>query len=67
MSQLFVCHQCDCVDMVDLAFMVGLPAIPDQQLCTMCKTGTWHGQFPHEQYDPEQDEVINRPSDVGMG
>ncbi len=56
MTDLFVCECCGCVDSIHAT----------QQLtpgfkCSECATGSWHGQFPKEQYDPEEHlDVLNR-------
>ncbi len=64
---LFVCFQCGCVDDVDIAYCGRLPPVPDDQVCTLCKTGEWHGHFPHAPYNPEKDLVSNRPTGIGLG
>lgn len=68
MSLFFVCNQCDCVDQIDLVYISGrLPTVPHAQLCTLCKTGTWHDQFPHALYNPATDHVTNRATGIGLG
>lgn len=67
MTRQFVCNNCNCVDLVDLAFAGPFPHNPADQLCTFCKTGTWHNQFPREPYLPEEDTVVNRPDGLGLG
>lgn len=67
MSLFFVCYQCECVDAVDLVFLAGLPSHPEQQQCTLCRTGEWHNQFPHVPYDPDKDQVTNRPTGFALG
>jgi hypothetical protein len=61
--QLFRCLNCNRVDMRDLAvseaIRLGKPV--KNFHCTVCLTGHWHGQFPHEAYDPAKDEVVNPP------
>lgn len=59
---LFVCSRCNCVDLAELAK-------PDfSWLCSECnpKIGVWHNQFAKAQYDPDNDEVVNRPSRLGL-
>ena len=63
---LFVCSRCDCVDSVELAYLSYLPVHPEEQLCTLCKTGAWHGQFEHRVFDPEYDNVCNRPTGISI-
>lgn len=66
--QLFVCSQCNCVDIVELAFEDGqLPADSFRQQCSVCATDAWHGQFPHQPYDPEKDLVCNRENNIALG
>jgi hypothetical protein len=55
-NQLFRCTRCETVDMIDLAH-----ANPRNYLCTQCRTGRWHGQFPRERYNPATDDVVNPP------
>lgn len=64
---MFVCYQCSIVDAVELAFTGDLSPQADQQLCTYCQTGTWHDIFPRCEYVPDQDNVCNRPTGVGLG
>lgn len=66
MNFSFVCTRCVHVDDVDLAHSGQLPADPEKQLCTFCKTGTWHGLFEYLEYNPEKDMVINRPSGLSL-
>lgn len=64
----FVCNKCDCVDAAEFAFPLHfLPEEPSQQLCCKCGNGRWHGLFEQKQYDPETDEVANRPNGIGLG
>lgn len=65
--QLFACNQCGCVDNAELAFAGEFPIDPSEQKCTLCKTGTWHDIFPQLPYDPQMDEVCNRPTGIGLG
>ena len=64
---LFVCNKCGCVDMAELAFDGAVPAQAEEQLCTMCQTGTWHGQFEQRPYDPKTDLVVNRETGISLG
>ena len=64
---IYVCSYCDCVDAVELNFPNGVPTEPTEQLCALCRTGRWHGQFPRAVYDPEVDRPVNRPTGIGLG
>lgn len=66
MNQLFVCTRCNCVDLVEFAFATALPSEAERQLCTMCKTGTWHNRFEYSPYRPEEDLVVNRPTGIAL-
>lgn len=66
MGLLFVCNRCNHVDDIELASAGPLPADPAQQLCTMCKCGQWHGLFEYLPYDPDTDQVANRPNGLGL-
>lgn len=61
-SDFFVCNECGCVDSIELTQ-------PDSRcLCGHCDPDKqWHGVFPRETYDPEQDVVVNRPDGIGFG
>lgn len=65
----FVCYKCGCVDAVDVAFRgqaATFPATQEQQLCTQCQTGSWHGLFLKLPYDPERDNVVNRATGISV-
>lgn len=64
MSDLVVCSnkQCQAVESRELATIEN-----GIVLCSQCATGTWHGFFPKEKYDPSKHKVINRPSGIGLG
>lgn len=67
--QNFVCFKCGCVDTVDLAFGLmfkEFPILQSEQLCTYCQSHKWHGIFPRELYNSDQDLVINRPTGIGL-
>lgn len=66
MSDLFACSTCHCVDSVELAYADALPADVRQHQCTYCKTGTWHERFPREPYNPDLDNVVNRPTGLSV-
>lgn len=57
----FVCNQCSCMEVTDLVYPC-LPSNPEEQLCSQCRTGQWHGKFEREFYDPEKHVAINRPN-----
>lgn len=63
---LFVCHQCGCVDAVELTHPHGFPSSAPEQLCAYCLTGSWHEVFLRVPYEPERDLVCNRPTGVGL-
>ena len=67
--ELFCCDQCGHVDIVDLAYPRGIPQTSHtpRLVCTLCQTGQWHGHFPLQKYDPNKDNVINRPKGTGLG
>jgi hypothetical protein len=58
---LFVCTRCNGVDNTALAPRYWPDAAArargrqDELLCTLCKTGEWHGRFPQRQYDRQVD------------
>lgn len=66
MSLLFVCSQCGCVDAVESAFRGAFPLESRKQRCTECQTGSWHGQFEKQPYDPDRDNVINRGTGISV-
>lgn len=72
---LFVCDDCNCVDDTDLLPGNIVPPPPGTLLCSHCCKVTvdgvevpseWHGLFPREQYDPDQDQVSNRGGGCGV-
>jgi len=66
---LFQCDECGCVDESEIAYPMGTEDHGQSRtnwLCTECQTGEWHGMFEKEQYRPEFDIVINRPSGVSV-
>lgn len=67
---LFVCDRCNTVDSTGVTYPDGLPNLTDPQtelLCSECLSGKWHGIFEKQKYNPEEDVVINRSSDIGLG
>jgi hypothetical protein len=46
MSYIFKCESCGNADSIHAT-----QTTSSGYLCARCKTGTWHGQFPEEQYD----------------
>lgn len=66
LSLSFVCSHCGCVDDIELAFAGQFPLVAEKQLCTFCKTGTWHDMFLRVPYDPEKDNVVNRPTGLSL-
>lgn len=52
---LFYCRLCRTVDNTALAHAwdswIGPKAKGEVPLCTECKTGTWHGEFPKQSVD----------------
>lgn len=67
MGQLFVCYKCHHVDDIELAFTGAFPRVESEQLCTLCKTGTWHDLFEYAPYDAATDLVVNRTNGLGLG
>ncbi len=66
MSSLFVCSRCNCLDLVMLVYPDNLPELSSEQLCTFCKTGQWHDNFPRQPYDPAYDQVCNKPTGLSF-
>lgn len=67
--KLFVCDRCGGVDGVELAYPLGTKVKGEflkTLLCTKCQTGVWHNLFALEPYHPEIDQVINRPTVLGL-
>jgi len=60
-GQLFRCTQCSRVDMRDLVDSAVLRGgkRTGGLVCTKCRTGSWHGQFPYMLYNPATDDVVN--------
>ncbi len=63
--QQFVCTKCGCVDHMDLAYPREQPQAP--LTCTSCQGRPWHGLFPREKYDPDNDIVANGSTGIGFG
>lgn len=59
METIFACSRCKTVDLIGFCFPLGLPSDTTKQLCTRCSTGSWHGMFPEEKYNPELDHIAN--------
>lgn len=52
----FVCDECGTVDLVCIT-----PKQNGRWLCAECATGSWHGIFQKEKYDPSKHKnVTNR-------
>ena len=69
---MFCCDKCGHVDVTDLAYPDGPPESKEKDkapelICTQCQTGQWHNLFNYERYRPGFDQVINRPTGVGLG
>ena len=66
--RLFQCDSCGTVDAVELAYPdLNVPPLSLTELkCSKCLSGTWHGQFAQERFDPEKDVVINRAQGLGF-
>lgn len=72
---LFCCDACGCVDDTEYADPDAVALPPGTFLCSDCREivvdgvkrfGVWHGYFPKEEFDPQQDTVCNRPSGIGL-
>jgi len=66
MSSLFVCCKCNTVDTTVEAYLGRQFDLANMQ-CTKCQTGVWHNYFPMLPYNPDKDNVINKPTGIGLG
>jgi len=66
MTTLFACETCSVVDSSELVAPLRKRSVLQPWLCTVCLGHPWHNLFPRAPYNPEADEVFNKPSGIGL-